>query len=221
MGLFDVFTGEGYKDAAAAKQAGLQAGRTAAYGQIDQGSDALRGAYGRAGELYDPLYQGNLKGFGAYGDAMGLGGAEGYDRARKSFQTGPGYQFALNEGLTAAERIGSKMGNWASGNTLGALQARGQGLADQEWGNYIGRLAPYLSGAQTATAGRAGIETGLGGLLNTNQLYKGGIGFQTETGIGNAQADAEMADTMAGRNIIGAATGGLDAYAKLYGGGRR
>jgi hypothetical protein len=178
----------------------------------------LRNAYGEAGRYWDPIYGGNLEGFLSYGDALGLGGPTGYERARTAFRTSPGYQYALDEGLNAVLRNASRLGNIGSGNTLTALQSRGQALADQEWGNYIARLAPYLAGAQTATAGRAGVTTDLGKQLNTNQLYKGGIGFQTEAGIGNANADAAMADTVASGNLWRALMGGTNAAAKLWGG---
>ena len=218
MGMFDIFTGQGTRDAAAAREAGLIRGRSAAYGQIDSGSDELRRAYGEAGKYWDPVYQGNLKGFSSYGDALGLGGADGHARAREAFRTSPGYEFSLNSGLDALDRRAAARGQLASGNTNLDTINYAKGLADQEWGNYVSRLAPYLTGAQTATAGRAGISTGLGDKLNTNQLYKGGIGFQTETGMGNAQADAEMADTMAGGNFWRALMGGGNAAAKLWGG---
>ena len=147
-------------------------------------------------------------------DIPGLGGAEGYDRARAAFRASPGYEFSLNSGLDALDRRAASRGMLASGNTNIDTLNFAKGLADQEWGNYVSRLAPYLTGAQTATAGRAGIETGLGDKLNTNALYKGGIGYQTEAGIGNAQADAEMADTMAGRNWINLGLGGANAAAR-------
>ena len=142
----------------------------------------------------------------------------GHARARAAFRTSPGYDFSLNSGLDALDRRAASRGKLASGNTNLDTINFAKGLADQEWGNYVSRLAPYLTGAQTATAGRAGVATGLGKQLNTNQLYKGGIGFQTEAGIGNANADAEMADTNASANLWQALMGGANAAAKLWGG---
>jgi hypothetical protein len=218
MGIFDIFSGQGYEDAARARAEGLARARAAADAAIDTGSRELRSAYGRAGEIYDPLYRSTHAGFSSYGDALGLGGPEGYERARAAFRTSPGYEFALKSGLDALDRRAASRGMLASGNTNIDTLNFAKGLADQEWGNYIARLAPYLTGAQTATAGRAGIETALGSALNTNQLYKGGIGFQTEAGIGNANADGAIADSIAGANFWKALLGGANAASKLWGG---
>ena len=74
MGIFDVFTGEGYRDAADAKAAGIARARASAFENIDRGSADMSALYGEARNVYDPLYRGSLAGFRSYGDALGLGG---------------------------------------------------------------------------------------------------------------------------------------------------
>jgi hypothetical protein len=95
------------------------------------------------------------RGYSAYGDAAGVNGAEGQARARSNFQTGPGYQFGVNEAVNAATRGANAAGMAASGNTVDATTRLGSNLANQEWGSYVSRLNPYLDKA-TQIAGRRG-----------------------------------------------------------------
>src|SRR5690606_40585715 len=52
-----------------------------------------------------------------YKDALGLSGAEGSAAARERFQTGPGYEFAMSQGLDALERRAAARGQLNSGGT--------------------------------------------------------------------------------------------------------
>jgi hypothetical protein len=66
-------------------------------------------------------------------------------------------------------------------------------LAQQDWGNYVARLQPFMGASQNAAAGEAGIYTGMGNQLNQSFGNQGTLGYQTQTGIGNASADASNA----------------------------
>lgn len=210
------------------------------YGQLGAGAltdaqqqaiQALQGGVGSAVGAYSPLLQA-AQGYGgnaasaasAQADAMGLNGPEGVQRALSAFQTSPGYQFQLGQGLDALTRAANVTGSAAGGNTLQAAQQYGQGLANQEWNNYLtglqgrqqlyapleaqglaqygaGTASPYLTGG----TGTANIYTGTGGQLSN--LYSGlgsqGAGIYTGTG-GNL---ANLASNLLGTAPAGIYTG--------------
>jgi hypothetical protein len=88
-----------------------------------------------------------------------------------------------------------------------------------KYGNYVSSLAPNLAGATSATAGGAGV---LGQEATANLgvgQQKAQYGYNSATGIGNAQADAALAPYQASSNFWGALMGGANTLAKAYGGG--
>lgn len=144
-----------------------------------------------------PYSQAGLGGLGALQNALGLNGQEGYDQAVGAFRAGPGYQFAVDEGMRATRAAHSAQGLNNSGAVLKALQARGQGLADQEFGTYYNRLAGLTSMGQNAAAmvGNAGMQSAgqignqLAGIAQTRASEGGalaGIQGNMYQGIGNS-----------------------------------
>jgi hypothetical protein len=129
---------------------------------LGQGEGQLRQGANAADAYYQPLAAGADAGYSQYGDAAGVNGTEGQSRARQNFQTGPGYEFMVNQGTNAAARAANATGMGASGNTLDAVTRLGSNLANQEWGSYVNRLSPYLNLAPQIAGQRAGIQTGLG-----------------------------------------------------------
>ncbi|HEV8492027.1 MAG TPA: hypothetical protein VGR76_07140 [Candidatus Angelobacter sp.] len=211
MGLFDIFSGDDAKKAAADKVAGLNAGYSQASDLLGAGRDALTSNFGAAGDLYKNLLTSYAPGASAYGDATGANGAAGYARARSNFQTNPGYQFQMDQGLQALNRTHAAAGNLSSGNADTDALKYATGLADQSYGQYIAGLSPYLGGQQTATAGAAGVDTGLGTNLNASYGNQAGLGYQTQVGIGNANAAGDMADYNASANLWGGLLNGAKA----------
>lgn len=100
-------------------------------------------------------------------------------------------------------RNASRTGSVNSGGTNLDLQATGQGLANQGWQQYIQNLQPFLGGASSAASGIAGVDTGLGQGINQSFGNQAGLGWQTQTGIGNATANADLAKNAAGANVLG------------------
>src|SRR5512139_2961145 len=169
MGFFqDVFGNGGAKDAAAAKIAGLNAGYGQASDLYGQGRNAITTNYAAALDPYSQVFNEAGGGGQAYGDLTGANGQQGFDRAVQLFRNSPGYQFALDQGIQAAERVGSKYGQNNSGNEMTALDKFGTGLADQTYGNYVQRLQPYLQQRLAGAAGIAGVNMGQGNALNTS-----------------------------------------------------
>jgi hypothetical protein len=167
-----------------AGQTALSQGRDSALDAYNRNPDILTGAAGRADAYYAPLGEEANRGFSAYGDVAGINGAAGQARARENFQTGPGYQFQVDEATNAAVRAANAAGMTASGNTLDAVTRLGSNLADKEFDDYVARLNPYLALAPNIAGSRAGIQTQLGQDLSANNAAIAGV----QTGYGKDSA---------------------------------
>ncbi len=98
--------------------------------------------------------------------------------AAAKFQTDPGYQFRLQQGVNAIDRSGAARGMRLSGAQEKALSDYGQGTGSAEYGNYYNRLAA-LSGqgfdaAKAANQGYAqeflpGLQMGYQGQIAQGQ----------------------------------------------------
>jgi hypothetical protein len=108
-------------------------------------------------------------------------------------------------------------GNNASGNQLLALNKVNQGLADSTSNNYISQLQPFLGAANSAAGGIAGVNMGQGNAVAGQQDMLAQLGYQTQTGIGNANANADLAGLQASGNFWNM-LGGLGGM-KTSGGG--
>lgn len=151
-------------------------------GMIDTGSSKQQGYLNTSNDLAS--LGPNAKGI--MGDIYGLNGADGTARARDAFTTGPGFQFALDTGINALERRGAARGNLQSGNTdLGTLDYA-NGLASQEWNNWVngvtggidrnistlGDLASQVGGDTASRISLAG-DIGSGTMAANNQTAAG------------------------------------------------
>jgi hypothetical protein len=194
--------GQGYGTAAGAINAGagsalgyLDAGTQGALGQLAQARSDLTangGAFRPLADLGARFGQGSQ----LYGDALGLNGAEGNARATSAFQAGPGYQFALSQGLDAVNRGRNARGGLNSGNTDVDLLKYGTGFADQTYQQWMGNLSPYnqleLSATSGAATGNAGINQNVANLGVTGANILNGAGqskANIATGQGNTLAD--------------------------------
>jgi hypothetical protein len=219
MGLLDLFSDRNEKAARDEYAQGYDKARKSAFGSLDTGEKDLRGQYGRAQGYYDPYAARYGAGSQMYSNALGLGGAQGTQDAQGAFQAGPGYDYAVKQGLQGVMRNASSLGNIASGNTAMALQDRGNQLANQEYGGWLNRLQGMDQlGLQTAGA-QAGVSQGLGDRLLGLAGDRAGINWAADTGTGAARGNYEMGKDQSGANIFGGIMGGLSLGAKLLGGG--
>ena len=137
-----------------------------------------------------PYYGAGQQGLNALRYELGLGDQpEGY----AGFQASPGYQFARDEGLSAVEGGAAARGGLYSGATMQALQERGTGLANQEYGNYVNRLTSLAGSGQNAAAGMGAANqaysnqagNALGAYGNAAAAGAIGVGNAVNQGIGN------------------------------------
>jgi len=225
MGLFDAFSSSSGKDAAIAanksRVSGLRTGEDRAFGYMDQGLSAAKPQYEKAIDLFDQYTQTGGQATGAYGDAIGLNGQEGYDRAVTNFRTNPGYDFAVKQATEAAKRNASSLGMLGSGNTMIGIADRAQGMADQQFQQYLDNLYRASGQGLQASTSQAGYTAGLGDLEYGHNAAKAGLAHGTEQAVGNSNsqlyADINAAKQAASGNVWNAIMGVGDLAAKFYG----
>jgi hypothetical protein len=217
MGLFDIFSNKNAQDAANAQIAGINQGYTQATGAVQAGLGNANQYYNAAYGAWAPLAGQGAAAGNAYTDALGLNGAEGNARAQAAFQNNPGYQFQLQSGLDAVDRGAAARGRVQSGNTLAAEQAYGNNLANQNWYNFLGSYNPLLSQQTAAAQGQSGVLSNQAGTNYNAGTVLGNYGWQQGTGIGNAQAAADLAKNAASQNLWNVILGGAKLGANVLG----
>ena len=221
MGLFDAFTGQPVIDAANKAATAATAGYNAGYGQYaplaQAGRTALTNNYTTGIQQFAPWLNTGIKGNATYSDALGLNGPEGNTRATAAFQSSPGYDFALNQGLTAVDRRAASRGLLGSGNTTMDEFNYAHGLADQDYGRWLDRLLGVSNNGQNAAGSTANLYAGLGTGLNNSYGNQAQTAYGTQVGIGNANAGADIAagnaEMQGNANLWGALINGAKAVA--------
>src|SRR5262245_39310004 len=205
--------------------ASLAGGLGGAASAYERGIAPLGAAAGQAGDAAS-----------LYLDALGMRGPEGVSRAQGAFTTSPGYNFALDQGLEAINRSRNISGQLAGGNTSRQAQQFGQGLAQQEYSNFLNRLQPY-AGLQSQLLGQQGqLLSGLGGIYSgTGQFganFLGGQGQALANLYGGFAPQLSGLGTGLGTQLSGLSTGatkgisdiltgiGQQAAGYQYGGGQ-
>lgn len=213
--LGSIFGGNSAKKAAEENKRLAQQYLNQGMGYINQGIGDASGRLTQAGALWEPYADMGQRGSSLYADAMGLGGAEGTARAQEAFQTGPGYQFALDQGLQALERRAAAQGRLQSGQTGLDTLGYAQGLANQEWGNWLSGLGGYNDMWRTGIAGQGGALSDLASLdVQGANMRTGLLGQGTSALMGATNQRAE-----ASQNQINGIFGGLGTIAGGIGGG--
>lgn len=213
MGFLDLFTGGAEKRAADANRGLFNTYKTEGTSNINAGYDTARGDLTNALGAFAPLSDLAKKyggGTDLYMDALGANGAAGNARATNAFQAGPGYQFALDQGLNALNRRRAAGGMLDSGNAdLDAIKF-GTGLADQTYGDWMSRLGglvnPELSATSGAASGTAGVHGGLAGLEVGRASDLTNILGETTSGQTNANILQAQGESAGAKNLLGIGT---------------
>lgn len=173
-------------------------------------ADLTSGAYNRAEDFFDPRLDQERSAMDRVNALLGLSGEEvDYDLFRET----PGYQFALEQGRQAIERSAAAGGGLVSGNTLAALTEYGQGLADQNFQNYLANVMGLQN--QGVDAALAGMAVDEGNALANLRLGRGGavasgIEGSTSALTGALSGISGALGGAAGRNALtGAGTKGV------------
>lgn len=223
MGIFDIFTGAAAKKAAAKNKKVLNDNYATGLGYIDTGEAKAVDALNASGGSLNALAQKYGAGTNLYLDALGVNGAEAAANARNSFTNSPGYQYQQDEAAKQLLRQSSAAGMLNSGNTLTALQDRAQGIASQDYNNWLTNLSGLVNPELSATTGAAGVGTSLAGLYSGNASQRVGLGNFTTTGVTGQNTQAANAEMQGSANLWNLGQNllklGVGAYGS-YGGAR-
>ena len=146
-----------------------------------------------------------------------------------TFTGSPGYQYQLQQGQNAVTNAATR--GPGGGNALMALQANGQQLANQNWGQYLSELSPAWQQLLSNVGGQAqqglnaaGVLSGAGqSNVNAQSGILGGIGNSQAAGtIGQASILGSGLNNLLGLGGTAALTSGttpIAAYNALFNGG--
>jgi hypothetical protein len=128
--------------------------------------------------LFDPFYRTGRSANNALAVEYGLAPGE------SQFRTAPGYDFRMNEGIGAVEGSAAAAGGLMSGATMDAVNYTAQGIADQEYDDYLAGLfgmsgqGMSAGGAMAGAYGNAnaGRQAAYGNVANMNTNAATGYG---------------------------------------------
>jgi hypothetical protein len=141
---------------------------------------------------------------------LGLQLPEGMAASGVPFTETPGYQFRFDEGRRALDRSGATRGSLLSGEHLKALTRYGQGMAADEYGTNMNRLALLAQLGGSSAGQGAGLATQTG----TNLANIMGQAGQAEAS-GIAGGAGHMTQMFGNLGNIG----GQTDWSRLFGGG--
>jgi len=195
----------------------LRLGQNQANTALDTGYNTAAGLYGQARVPFADLYAKGSKGYDTFLDATGVNGAEGIGRAGDIYRSLPGYNAGREMGLNDLERRAAMRGNLGGGNTSADTIKYASDYDAQKYKDFLSGLAPNLGMASGAATGEGALFGQQAGLAGNVGGAKAGYGFKTETGIGDANADATMANEKSSQNFWGALLGGANLAGKAFG----
>jgi hypothetical protein len=216
-GIGGLFGGDATKKAAKANGKALDNYQTQGTAAIDAGNTAASGYLGDVSNLWKGLADesGGLSGLKLYGDALGINGATGNANATASFKAGPGYEYQLGQGLDALERRAGAQGRLSSGQTGLDTINYAEGLANNEWSNWLQNLSGFgqqQSNIYTgAIGGQAGAKSDLASLATNTAGQKvdllGNI-TNGRMGVNNQKAEGTQ-QQLSGLGGLGKGVGAL------------
>ena len=160
-------------------------------------------AAGKAAALQAPFTNAGQGAVTTLGQLFGID-ANGQQTGQADFSNffqSPDYQFALQQGTQALNNSSAAKGMLQSGNYLKDLTSFGQGLATQNFGNYVNQLMQLSSLGQNAASGQ-GNQIGNQGQAQASGIVGSANALnQGLSGVGNSLA------------LYGALNGSQSAYA--------
>jgi hypothetical protein len=134
---------------------------------------------------FQPFYNSGLGAQNALAFEMGVGSRpDGY----RGFQATPGYQFAVDQAQDGVQNSVAARQGLNSGAAMDALQRNRIGMANQEYGNFLGRLGGLASGGQNAAGMQGSASQAFGGQIGSNMMQGGQARAQGIANAGNANA---------------------------------
>lgn len=141
-----------------------------------------------------PWLKAGTNALGQLSERMAPGGDLMRNFGMSDFQTDPGYQFRMDQGMKGMTNTAAARGNLLSGAALKAASSFNQNMASQEYGNAYGRFNANRDGQYNKLADLAGI-----GQRTANQNGQNAVQMGQNVGTGMMQTGQNM-----GNNLIGA-----------------
>jgi hypothetical protein len=151
-----------------------------------EANDFLKELYDKNMALLEPQAEVGRNALDALAYEAGIG-AKPTDYA--GFEASPGYQFNLDEGNKAIERMAAARGLRLSGGTLKEGARYASGLASQEYGNFYDRIAGLASGGALATQAQVALGQDYGSAQNANLWNGASMSGQAAQNAGNGVAN--------------------------------
>lgn len=126
-----------------------------------------------------------------------------YNSAFDNYRNSTGYQFRLNQGLDAVNSDYAGSGTLQSGAAMKSLNDYGQGMASQEFGNYLGALGNQQALGLSAASAQAGVGQNFANSLGQISMANGAN--QANAALIKAQNTGQMVNSLA---TIGATIAG-------------
>ena len=151
------------------------------------------------------------------------------EQVQEKLMAQPGVGFAYNQGLDAIQRAASSKGQIGSGRLLQSLVDYGQGVASQQYGETLGRLAGLVNMGQNSAAQQAqglqqqgqltgGMTQQLGDTLANSFLAQGNAMSQALLAANQQYKVIGQQDSGGGLGGIGSLLGGLGSMMGSGGG---
>jgi hypothetical protein len=189
----------GANAASQASQAQLQAAQLAQQTQL--------GIFGQTQANLAPYMQAGNSALQQLASLFGLGpGGTGPNAGTAAAATSaltkyPGYQFGLQQGVSALDASAASQGLLLSGNQLTAAQQYGQNYAMQNaWNPYVSQLNTLAGSGQNAAAGLGAIGANTGSSVANSQLAGGQAAASGIVGSANALTSGLSSGLSSGLN---------------------
>lgn len=172
---------------------------------------------GDISQAYDPYVEGGMKATNQLYDLLGLNGNDAATAARGTYQTSPGYDWMMGQGVEALDRSAAARGMLNSGRASKDLLRFGEGLASQDYNNYLGNLSNLGNQGYNATGARAGLQAqGATGQLGVEQ-QAGNLQFKNAATVPQGMIAAQNAENAGLTGALGALNYGVGQFQGMQG----
>ncbi len=177
-----------------------RAANNATDAQVEASEDSIkeqRRQFDLTREDFQPFRDAGYNALAGYNYELGMGEKpSGYS----GFEQSPGYLYQLEQGNQAIANSSAARGMRLSGDTMLDFQEHAMGLANQDYGNYLGRFAGLVDVGSGSTSAVA--SYGANTANNISNAY---------SNIGTAQAEGYMNQNAAFSNTLNnlASVGGM------------
>lgn len=178
--------------------------------------DIIRGnnqAYGEQYRQLNPYASAGRNALEGLMFELGMGSRpDGY----RGFQRTPGYDFRFNEAMRGVEGSAAARGGLLSGRTMEDMQARGMGLADQAYEQFLNRVTGVAGAGQNASNALASFAGARAAGNNAARANRMAMTAGNATNLGAARANIRMTGAQNRANTaLGYGSQAANAYQNL------